>query len=54
MIANTWDCGWIDLQTGKNMWGWGMEMWTMRDGKVAVWEGTLNFNEEGKRDTGIV
>ena len=29
-------------------------MWTMRDGKVAVWEGALNFNEEGKRDTGIV
>jgi nuclear transport factor 2 (NTF2) superfamily protein len=21
MIANTWNCGWIDLQTGKNMWG---------------------------------
>lgn len=54
MIANSWECRWIDTKTDKKMWGWGMEMWTMRDGKIAIWEGTLNFNEEGKRDTGIV
>ncbi len=54
MIANSWNCTWTDAQTGKKMWGKGLEFFTMRDGKVAIWEGAFNFNEVGKRNTGIV
>ena len=28
--------------------GRGVEVWTMRDGKIAVWEAAFNVNEEGK------
>ena len=34
--------------TGKEMAGRGVEVWTMRDGKIAVWEAAFNFNEQGK------
>ncbi len=47
-IANYWEGWWEDRVTGKKMQGRGVEVWTMRDGKVAVWEAAFNFNEEGK------
>jgi nuclear transport factor 2 (NTF2) superfamily protein len=47
-IANYWEGWWEDRLTGKKMQGRGVEVWTMRDGKVAVWEAAFNVNEEGK------
>ena len=47
-IANYWEGEWRDAVTGKEMAGRGVEVWTMRDGKIAVWEAAFNFNEQGK------
>lgn len=32
---------WFDLVTGQQMAGWGCEIWKLRDGKIAVWEGAF-------------
>jgi hypothetical protein len=29
--------------------GRGVEIWVMRDGKIAVWEAAFNINEVGKQ-----
>jgi len=47
-IANYWEGRWQDRITGKQMQGRGVEVWTMRDGQVAVWEAAFNVNEQGK------
>jgi nuclear transport factor 2 (NTF2) superfamily protein len=47
-IANYWEGEWQDSVTGKPMHGRGVEIWRMRDGKIAVWEAAFNANEEGK------
>ncbi|MGA8401761.1 MAG: nuclear transport factor 2 family protein [Stellaceae bacterium] len=46
-IANYWEGWWQDRPTGKKMQGRGVEVWTMRDGKIAVWEAAFNVKEEG-------
>lgn len=46
-IANYWEGWWEDTLTGKQMQGRGVEVWTMRDGKVAVWEAAFNVKEQG-------
>lgn len=47
-IANYWEGEWEDRATGKQMHGRGVEIWVMRDGKIAVWEAAFNVNEKGK------
>jgi nuclear transport factor 2 (NTF2) superfamily protein len=47
-IANYWEGEWQDALTGKQMAGRGVEVWIMRDGRIAVWEAAFNFNERGK------
>jgi len=47
-IANYWEGEWRDAVTGKQMAGRGVEVWVMRDGKIAAWEAAFNFNEKGK------
>jgi nuclear transport factor 2 (NTF2) superfamily protein len=47
-IANYWEGDWQDRATGKQMAGRGVEIWVMRDGKIAVWEAAFNFNEIGQ------
>src|SRR6266478_8563165 len=47
-IANYWEGEWQDRVTGKAMAGRGVEIWIMRDGKIAVWEAAFNFNEKGQ------
>lgn len=47
MIGNEWHADWTDGKTGKRMRGRGIEFWTMRDGKIAVWDATFNVWEEG-------
>ena len=46
-IANYWEGEWEDQVTGANMTGRGVEIWVMRDGKIAVWEAAFNINEIG-------
>jgi nuclear transport factor 2 (NTF2) superfamily protein len=47
-IANYWEGEWEDRLTGACMAGRGVEIWVMRDGKIAVWEAAFNINEVGK------
>ena len=47
MLGNYWDGEWEDARTGKQMVGRGTEFWTVRDGKIAVWEATFNVWEKG-------
>ena len=47
-LANSWEGEWEDRATGKKMAGFGVEIWIMRDGKIAVWEAAFNVNEVGK------
>jgi nuclear transport factor 2 (NTF2) superfamily protein len=48
VIANTWEGEWEDSQTGAKMSGYGVEIWRMRDGRIAVWEAAFNAREAGK------
>jgi len=47
-IANYWEGEWEDRVTGAKMAGRGVEIWIVRDGKIAVWEAAFNANETGK------
>jgi nuclear transport factor 2 (NTF2) superfamily protein len=42
LMTNVWDGEWEDAETGQPMKGFGIEVWTMRDGKIAVWEAAFN------------
>ena len=42
VMTNIWDGDWEDAVTGQPMKGFGVEVWTMRDGKIAVWEASFN------------
>jgi nuclear transport factor 2 (NTF2) superfamily protein len=48
VIANYWEGEWEDRPSGRRMAGRGVEVWTMRDGRIAVGETAFNFNEAGK------
>ena len=48
VIANYWEGWWEDRITGAKMQGRGVEVWTMRDGQIAVWEAAFNVNEQGR------
>jgi nuclear transport factor 2 (NTF2) superfamily protein len=41
-MTNVWDGEWEDAATGRRMKGFGVEVWTMRGGKIAVWETAFN------------
>ena len=47
-LANVWEGSWEDRATGKKMAGFGVEVWVMRGGRIAVWEAAFNVNEAGK------
>ncbi|HEX3537170.1 MAG TPA: nuclear transport factor 2 family protein [Stellaceae bacterium] len=47
-IANIWEGTWEDRATGKKMAGFGVEVWVMRGGRIAVWEAAFNVNEVGR------
>ncbi len=48
MITNIWDGEWEDVATGRRMKGYGVEVWKMRDGKIAVWEAAFNSAPAGE------
>jgi nuclear transport factor 2 (NTF2) superfamily protein len=41
-ITNVWDGEWEDAATGAAMRGFGVEVWVMRNGKIAIWEAAFN------------
>jgi nuclear transport factor 2 (NTF2) superfamily protein len=41
-MTNVWDGEWQDAATGVSMKGFGVELWILRDGKIAVWEAAFN------------
>ena len=36
---------WIERDVGTPMIGFGVEIWTMREGKIAIWEAALSVGE---------
>jgi len=42
VMTNIWDGEWEDAGTGQRMRGFGVEAWTMRGGRIAVWEAAFN------------
>jgi nuclear transport factor 2 (NTF2) superfamily protein len=42
LMSNVWDGEWQDAETGQAMKGFGVEVWTMRDGKIAIWEASFS------------
>jgi nuclear transport factor 2 (NTF2) superfamily protein len=42
VMTNIWDGEWEDADTGQRMKGFGVEVWTMRDGRIAVWDAAFN------------
>jgi nuclear transport factor 2 (NTF2) superfamily protein len=47
VLANTWEGAWEDGETGTSMRGFGVEVWRMRDGMIAVWDAAFNVWREG-------
>jgi nuclear transport factor 2 (NTF2) superfamily protein len=41
-ITNVWEGEWLDAESAVLMRGFGVEVWVMRDGKIAVWEAAFN------------
>ncbi|MGH6663893.1 MAG: nuclear transport factor 2 family protein [Pseudolabrys sp.] len=41
-LSNIWNGEWEDAETGASMKGFGVEIWLMRGGKIAVWEAAFN------------
>jgi nuclear transport factor 2 (NTF2) superfamily protein len=41
-ITKVWEGEWQDADSGAAMRGFGVEVWVMRDGKIAVWEAAFN------------
>lgn len=41
-ITNVWTGTWEDAESGVAMKGFGVELWVMRDGRIAVWEAAFN------------
>jgi nuclear transport factor 2 (NTF2) superfamily protein len=41
-VTNVWDGAWEDAETGVPMKGFGVEVWVLRGGKIAIWEAAFN------------
>ena len=52
MLSNIWEGEWEDAQTGASMTGFGVELWVMREGKIAVWEAAFNVSR-ADADAGV-
>jgi len=50
-ITNVWDGEWEDATTGVAMRGFGVEVWVMRDGKIAIWEAAFNVGRADQSST---
>lgn len=52
VLAMDWTGTWEDTTTGKKMEGHGVEIWTLREGKLARWEAAFNIKAEGESGLG--
>jgi uncharacterized protein len=50
-IAATYTVRFDDVKTGKDMRGHGVELWQYDDGKLVLWEASLNLWEVGTDDS---
>jgi nuclear transport factor 2 (NTF2) superfamily protein len=50
-LTNVWTGAWEDADSGAAMKGFGIEVWTMRDGKIAVWEAAFNVAPAASQTT---
>ena len=50
-LTNVWTGAWEDAQSGAAMKGFGIEVWTMRDGKIALWEAAFNVGPAASQAT---
>jgi nuclear transport factor 2 (NTF2) superfamily protein len=41
-MTNVWDGEWEDADSGLAVRGFGVEVWIMRGGKIAIWEAAFN------------
>lgn len=46
-LANSWEATWEDAKTGKAMQGRGIEIWIVREGRIARWDAAFNAWEKG-------
>jgi nuclear transport factor 2 (NTF2) superfamily protein len=54
-LTNRWDGTWRDKATGKRMAGFGVELWVMRDGKIAEWDAAFNvWDADGPRRSSVM
>ena len=51
-LTNVWNGAWEDAETGTPMKGFGVEVWVMRDGKIAIWEAAFNVGR-ADQTTGV-
>lgn len=42
VMSNVWEGEWEDADTGRRMKGFGVEVWIMQGGKIAIWEASFN------------
>jgi nuclear transport factor 2 (NTF2) superfamily protein len=42
VMTNVWEGRWEDATSGRSMIGFGVELWTLRNGKIAIWEAAFN------------
>ena len=42
VMTNIWNGEWEDATTGRKMKGFGVEVWHMRGGRIAIWETAFN------------
>jgi nuclear transport factor 2 (NTF2) superfamily protein len=52
MLSNIWEGEWEDAQTGASMKGYGVELWVIREGKIAVWEAAF-YVSRADADAGV-
>jgi nuclear transport factor 2 (NTF2) superfamily protein len=50
-ITNVWEGEWQDADSGAAMRGFGVEVWVMRDGKIAVWEAAFNTGRADQKNS---
>jgi nuclear transport factor 2 (NTF2) superfamily protein len=54
-LGNLWTGTWRDRDTGLKMEGRGVEFWTMRDGRIAVWDAAFNvWQADGPRKSAVM
>ena len=50
IVGVQWSGWWTDAVTGKAMEGKGLEFWTVRDRKIAIWDAAFNvWEKDGPR-----